>query len=457
MDSFIECPTTESSAERPQRAKLLLLAYACSPNHGSDEAVGWTWAVQAAKFVDTWVVCEQSAYEQAISQYAERYGLPPGLRFVFVEKPRWLRRLAKIPGFYYLTYNLWHRRAFQVVRRLHHQHRFDIVHQLNYCGYREPGYLWKLDTTFMWGPVGGTQNVPWRFLSVLSWRSAVAEALRTILNCVQLRFGPRVRRAAHRADVLLTANTTVQSDFSRVHEVDSQVLCEVQIPQLTGRVRHAAEFAGKLRLLWSGLFHEFKGLELLLRALADVPADVAWHLDVVGDGRCRRRWMRHAAELGLIDRITWHGWVPRAEAMEFCRRADVFVFTSLRDTTGTVMIEALAAGAPVICLDHQGARDVVTETCGIRVPVTHPAETVARLAEAVVNLAKDPQKLEVLSLGALARATDFMPPARDATYACILQRALNGGSGSRRACVILPKGDERSENRDEELVRTVIQ
>lgn len=413
-----------SNLPQRRRAKLLLLAYACSPSHGSDEAVGWTWALQAARYADTWVICEKNAYQDLVEGYFREQGRPEGLNFAFVEKPRWLRALGRVPGFYYPTYNWWHRRAFAAARRLHENHRFDAAHQLNYCGYREPGYLWKLGVPFLWGPIGGTQNVPWRFLTTLSLRSAVAEAIRGVLNYLQLRLSRRVRAAADRATVLMTANSTTQDDFRRVHGIESLRLCEVQLPEMSGRVRPAKRQGDTLRLLWSGLFHEFKGLGLLLRALALLPPATHWHLDVVGDGRSRNRWMRQAARLGLADRITWHGWLPRSEALDHCRRTDVFVFTSLRDTTGTVVLEALAAGAPVLCLDHQGARDIVTDQCGIKIPVTRPSETIAQLASAIVALASDGERIESLSRGALARAADFMPAARDGVYLEALRRAL---------------------------------
>lgn len=420
-------PLPAGTMPQRRRAKLLLLAYACSPSHGSDEAVGWNWALQAARFADTWVICEKTAYQDLVEGFFREQGRPEGLNFVFVEKPQWLRALGRIPGFYYLTYNWWHRRAFRAAQRLHETHRFDAAHQLNYCGYREPGYLWKLGVPFLWGPIGGTQNVPWRFLPTLSLRSAAAEALRGVLNHLQLRLSRRVRHAASRAAVLMTANSTTQNDFRRVHNAESMLLCEVQLSEMTGRVRRANQRGDTLRLLWSGLFHEFKGLGLLLSALALLPPETRWHLDVVGDGRSRRRWMRRAARLGLIDRITWHGWRPRSEALDHCRRADVFVFTSLRDTNGTVVLEALAAGAPVICLDHQGAGDIVTDRCGIKIPVTRPKETIAQLAKAIVALAGDAERLESLSRSALARAAEYMPAARDGIYRDVLRRALGEG------------------------------
>ncbi len=94
--------------------------------------------------------------------------------------------------------------------------------------------------------------------------------------------------------------------------------------------------------------------------------------------------------------MQWRGWLPLAEALQLYASADLFVFTSLRDTSGTVVLEALSRGLPVICLDHQGVRDLITPECGIKVPVTRPSEVIAGLAEAITKLARDPDRREQL-------------------------------------------------------------
>jgi peptidoglycan/xylan/chitin deacetylase (PgdA/CDA1 family) len=101
------------------------------------------------------------------------------------------------------------------------------------------------------------------------------------------------------------------------------------------------------------------------------------------------------------------GRLPHRQALEQYRLADVFVFTSLRDTSGNVVLEALAAGVPVVCLDHQGVRDIVTEACGIKIPVTTPAAVVAGISRALENLAHDSGLRHQLQKGAVARASEY--------------------------------------------------
>ena len=95
-------------------------------------------------------------------------------------------------------------------------------------------------------------------------------------------------------------------------------------------------------------------LDLLIESLARLPADVRYEVRVLGDGPARRRWQRLAQRRGVADRITWAGRLSHRETLGAYARADVFAFTSLRDTTGCVVVEALSNGLPVVCLDHQG-------------------------------------------------------------------------------------------------------
>ena len=163
-----------------------------------------------------------------------------------------------------------------------------------------------------------------------------------------------------------------------------------------------------LRILWSGVFEHHKALHLLLMALGKVSSGVDFRIRILGSGPLKKRWKRMAGKYRIENHFSWMGWLSHAEALAQYEWADVFVFTSLRDTCGTVVLEALSRGVPVICLDHQGVGDVITDQCGIKIPVTRPKEVVAGLKDAIVRLANDRTRLQVLSAAALARARQYL-------------------------------------------------
>ncbi len=186
---------TEGVLPRP---RLLLVAYGCSPGRGSEAGVGWNRAVQAAHVADTWVLCEETEFAEDIRQHRAAHGEIPGLHFQFVPQRRWESYLWRVPGLGYLAYNLWQRRALDVARRLHEKLHFDLVHQLTFATFREPGYMSELGVPWIWGPFGGTQNYPWQFLGQAGAVGALCELARSIMNRLQLRLSPRIRRAARR-------------------------------------------------------------------------------------------------------------------------------------------------------------------------------------------------------------------------------------------------------------------
>ncbi len=420
-----------SHQEPCRRSRILLVAYACSPRHGSEPSVGWHRAVQAARFHDTWVICEEHQFGTEIREYLAKHGPVPGLHFEFLPMSPLELRLAGTGVLYYVAYNLWHRRAARRAAELHQQHAFSLVHQVNYCGFREPGYCWQLDVPFVWGPLGGTQNLPLRFSLEIGCGGGVRETIRTLLNRWQLYFRRRVRQAAQRANVVLAANTTNQRDLQRALSIKPDVLLETGLTWIQKRDAPADGQGDRrdpheLRILWSGQFLPFKGLSLLLKALGRLRGRMPFRLRVLGRGPMDKPWRRLARKLQIDDAIEWLGWLPHEEAVLQYAWADVFAFTSLRDTTGSVMLESLAAEVPVICLDHQGGRDVITDACGVRIPPTNPRQVVRDLEGTLLRMSGDPAYRRKLSIGARERACDFLWSHNGECMAEVYRQVLEG-------------------------------
>lgn len=408
------------------RPRLALVAFACNPYHGSEEGIGWNRAVQAARCGDVTLFCEASAYRADVERWIAEHGKPAGLKFEFLPLRRDEQVLKRIPGGIVVAHRRWQRRAARLVAQRHAEQPFDLVHQVNYATYREPGGLWKLEIPFIWGPVGGTQNVPWRFLPFLGPRDGASEGLRSFLNLATLWTSPRLRRAAKTAEAIFASNSTNVRDLTRRWRRPVHLLADVGVSQVAQTA--ARRTSHELRILWSGLHIPRKALPLLLHALAQL-RDAPWRLEVLGDGRLTPRWRRLANRLGIDDQIAWRGRLPHAEAVAAMAEADLFAFTSLRDSGGTVVLEALAAGTPVLCLDHQGAADYIDETCGVKIPPTNPQDVIRGFARALQRFAERRDLLEAMRPAALARAERYRWEATSREIFAAYDAAL-GRSGS---------------------------
>ncbi len=399
--------------------KLLLMCYECSPYRGSEWAVGWGRLLGAAKLGETHVVTSEDNFLQL--QQARSEGLVPKNVFLHTPQPdNTLRKLEKKPGIFaynYQAYNHWHKLAFAYVSKLHGRVGFDVAHQVNVCTFREPGYTSDLGIPFLWGPVGGSQNFPLRFLPMLPAKEAAKEGVRGVINRLTLRH-PRVRAAARGASLLIAANSTNLHDFKKSFRRDVELLLETGITSVAEPDRSRFEervlqkqtgtACAPLHLLWSGELHTRKALPVLLRALTRLDPALRWKLDVLGDGPMRAQWLSETNKLGLAKNVNFLGRQSFTDAVAEMHGAHLLCFTSLRDTSGNVILEALAAGVPVICFDHQGAGDMLTSTCGVKLPVRSPERGYADWARTITALANDPEHLLELSYGATVRARDFL-------------------------------------------------
>jgi glycosyltransferase involved in cell wall biosynthesis len=333
------------------------------------------------------------------------------------------------PPYYLWTYRQWQKDAYKLGKRLHETIRFDLVHQLTYVGFRVPGYLWKLDAPFVWGPVGGLQNTPWKFLPAMGPRGAIHHAGRNLINSYQRRFLGLPRRAFEKANGGIVAATNgVKRDIARYYGKDSRVICEIGVPE-RGRHNYAVRKPSEpLRIAWSGRHLPGKALPLLLMALAKLPARIEWRLDILGDGPCREKWMRRAIKLGIQNGCTWHGRVSRDVALSIMAQAHVFVITSLHDLTSTVLLEALSLGVPVICPDLFGFSDVITQECGIKTIVGCPRGIREGITRALQEIwAQEPYR-QRLARGARERSLQFTWQKKMAAISKLYENTVDNSS-----------------------------
>ncbi|MHB1023038.1 MAG: glycosyltransferase family 4 protein [Acidobacteriaceae bacterium] len=430
-----QIPTLAAATGAP---KLLLMAYECDPYRGSEATVGWGRVQQAAREFEIYVIVSAASLA-AIERYSQTNPLPAHVHFHTPKEDTLLRLLRRIPRIFaynYVAYRQWQRLAYRLAQELHRSHRFALVHQVNVCTFREPSDTWRLGIPFLWGPVGGTQNFPATFLSErsfsgLSQMDALKERARNAANWLSLRRKRRVRQAAARAAVLLAANSTNQRDYEAVFHRPVELLLETGLEEVQPPASARLLQAGPLHILWSGEFTTRKALPLLLQALASL-RDVDFHLRILGRGPHEAKWKQLAQELGIAERCHFLGHLPLPEAVAQLQWAHLFVFTSLRDTSGNVVLEALGHGIPVICFDHQGVGDIVTPQCGIKLAVTTPRRATAELADAIRLLAGDRKRLAELSMGASDRARKYLWSENGDAINAIYRRLAADGTKDRR-------------------------
>lgn len=363
-----------------ERLKVLVSAYACEPGKGSEPEVGWQWVLHLAEHHDIHVLTRANNRQGIESALAETAASSRKPFFHYHDLPSLLPLKQRLPltSTYYI---FWQKTARAVAKNLHAELGFDLFHHLTFASCRYPTALWDPGMPNIWGPVGGLESVP---ACLLPWRRPVellSELSRNLSNLLMVMppFNSLDMRASSSSLVIAANNET------REALPQSGVRVE-QFPTIGLETKHIAERPpeirkGPIRLMAAGRLVYLKGTELLIRAFAR--AKIEGSLTIYGDGPMRSELESLAARLGIAEKVIFRGAVPRDTLLEAYRHHDVFLFTGLHDSGAFVVIEAMAAGLPVICLESGGPAASVAPGCGLKIPLDQPARAVAEIAHSI--------------------------------------------------------------------------
>jgi glycosyltransferase involved in cell wall biosynthesis len=166
------------------------------------------------------------------------------------------------------------------------------------------------------------------------------------------------------------------------------------------------EPAGRFTFITVGRLVPYKGADLIIEAMAGSEELRRCNLVVVGDGPQRGALEQQIGRHGLEANVQISGWVDQPSLARMLGSAQTFVFPSLREFGGGVVLEALAKGLPSVVVDYGGPAELVTPDCGILLPMRSRGELVTSLQKAMVALAADPDRCRRLGAAACQRVRD---------------------------------------------------
>ena len=405
------------TADRDKTAmRLLISAYACAPRHGSEHGVGWNWITEAHRLGHTvWALVSPNHQDAIATACAESPDLA-GINWVFPKVPGWPLKQATEPK-WERTYNLlWQTIAVDVARDLHAKVGFDAVHHLTWGGVRAPTFMGSLGVPLIVGPLGGGETSPRLLRDEFHFKAKLTETIRDLSN-MTITFNPLVRRGLVDASVIFVKTPDTRRLLSHAMQKKAVEFIELGLrgPQPPTPDRPARP----PRLLFAGRLLYWKGAHIAIRALAKLAQRLPGaQLTVVGRGKEQDRLKAAAARYDLGANIEFIPWLPQRDLFALYRSHDLFIFPSLHDSSGGVVLEALWFGLPVVCLDIGGPKQIVTSDAGIVISTAgrNTAQVAAAMADEIFCVLSSPSRLSALSFGASTRARRFILSSRIAKF-----------------------------------------
>jgi len=398
----------ESTDPKAGKPRVLIVGYACEPGKGSEQGTGWNLAIRLAEKYDVTVVTRcnnQDPIEHELAQNPCE-----GIHFIYHDVSRFFIRLKKLRVIsVQVYYTLWLMALARRMAKSKEHADYDIVHHMTFNTFEiAPLILLGAEGKTVWGPVGGGQTAPWSLNSYFGRIGRWKEALRSLRVNISA-WNPLCRKVLNKASLVLFANYETENLLvgSCRNHTARMVDVGVDANKFVETKRDSSE-KKNIHLLFAGKFEKRKGamvvLDVFKQAVKEMPE---LRCTLVGDGDDRMKLIRAAEAAGLEDKIHFAGRLSHEEMAAQFAAADIYIFSSMRDTTGAIVLEAMASGLPTVCFDHHGAKIMVGDGCGIRVTTESKEAAIQKMAEAVIQLANDPELRQSMGQHARARVLEL--------------------------------------------------
>jgi glycosyltransferase involved in cell wall biosynthesis len=429
-----------AAAEKPAstaawRPRVLLIAEAANPEWPSVPLVGWSQARALSRVADVHLVTQVRNIEAI-----RRFGLAEDA-FTAIDSEAVARPLYNVStllrggagkgwttvaafsalAYPYFEHLVWKRFASRL--RLGH---FDLVHRITPLSPTVPSLLAarvaKLRLPFVVGPLNGGIAWPPSFGAVRrrerEWLSYVRRAYRWL---------PWYRSTRKNAAAIIAGSRSTYAEVpARYHSKCIYIPENAVDENRLGRVT-TLRAGSPLRLAFIGRLVPYKCADVVVEAAAPLLQRGLVRLDVIGDGPEMPRLRQLVHRLGVEGSVHLHGWIAHQLVQDHLADSDVFVFPSVREFGGAVVLEAMASGVVPIVVDYGGPSELTTPYTGYIVPMGNREQLVERVRERLERIVADPSPLAGMSRRARDRVSKYFTWDRKADQVLEVYRWVCGG------------------------------
>ena len=381
-----------------KKNNILIIAYACEPNSASEPGVGWNFSQEIAKNSNVWVVTRSNNRDVIEKEMNHRQNT--NINWVYVDLPtsfRWLKK--KMPLGIQFYYMLWQWKVFFKCKKLTKKYNFTLIHHLTF------GITWLAPTTsllklpFVWGPVGGGDAVPLKYILSERLPSIAQESLYFFLSRIICRLSLLNYIARKRSKAILFRSKSVESHFPKTTAKNRYIISETASRTLRSTI---TEKTSSFQALCVGRQQYWKGYRYAVEGFCKFLSEGGTGtLLLLGDGPENEILKKIHQSYGSPNEIKFLGNVPHKDVLSYLESSSTLIHPSFRDGGSWAVLEALSHSIPVITQNVSGTADMVTNKCGILLDTNIRLDDA--IASALHRLSNDRHLLDSLSAGAIER------------------------------------------------------
>lgn len=387
--------------------KVLVCVYSCVSESGVNQIggeaeLGWNLVKQLSRFFDVYAITHSN--NQAAIEFKMKKENCDNVKFIYIRLPKFFSFLEKLHkgGIQIYSY-LWQIKAYFIVKKLHQKNNFDSFHHITYANDWMASYIGALlPIPYIRGPGGGAHQVPYEFTKEYPLKDRLAEKLRSFGQWI-FRHDPFFVIGQNKARALLVCNREAFDALPKIwqRKVNFFPVNGISLEDLKDNSNNF-NHSGKFSIIIAGKLIKIKGFDLAIKSFEIFSKkNKNSKLVIIGDGPELKNLNQLTQALKIEDRVEFKKWMPRGNLLSEIDKSDIFLFPSLRDGGGQVVVEAMARGKPVICFDISGPGFHVDDKCGIKIKPDNPKQAINDIARALEKLYSN--KELCLQLGANAK------------------------------------------------------
>lgn len=398
--------------------KVLVIAFAIKPGGGSESAVGWTWVNEIAKVADhvTVLVRDAEGQRAAIEESLRTKPLR-NVEFVYYELPGFLKKMVKGETHTKQTgmrryYLVWQFYSIFFLKRKLSLKTLNIIHHVTFPIDWIPSFYTLLGIKrVVLGPLGSNSFLPYALHhpAKVFFKNLIANSIKFILRWLN----PLFRYNMIRADALIGISAETRRKIgTRLLAKKFYHIPGVSVPEeLKPNPVYFPKSVpprGDLIIFSACPFIYLKNVDLSIEAFYEYrKINLQAKFFIAGGGPLKEDLLALRDRLGLKESIIFLGWIKREEVFHTLRDSAHILLFPTSESGGTVSIEAMRCGVPVVCLEGYGYNYFVKDSRGsIAVPIHNRSQVIKGIADALDSIAR---KLPEYSRYAYEESESFLP------------------------------------------------
>lgn len=368
---------------------ILVSAYGCEPNKGSEPGLGWDWVSELSKYNKIIVITRLNNKERI-----EATNTNSNLIFYYYDVPKKYSFWKKGEKGIYLYYYLWQLGCYKMAKKIFKTEKIDLAISMTFGTIWLPTFLYKLPCKFVWGPLGGGEGVPDVLQDVLSFKQKVYEKIRWFNQRIPIT-NLWLNKICNKAELIVCKTNDTYECIPKRYKQKCLTFIETGIHEsdlpMYETYRQDSKNASESNyFVINAMLRPYKLVPLGVEAFAKMHKNHPHsELHILGDGPDRNKIENLIKKNNLGKSVVLHGRVSRDEALRIMANSRGVLITSAREQGSYVMLESMVLKKPIVCFKTSGMAVMVTEETGIFIPVEKYDEAVVDFATAAEKIMTD--------------------------------------------------------------------